>query len=129
MEFSRPEYWSRYPFPSPGDLSNPGSEPRSPALQENSLPAESQGKPKYTGMGSLSFLQEIFPTQESNRGLLHCRRILYQLSSQGSFRNKVHSRCNMLESSPNHLPATRVHVKIVFYETGPWCQKGWGPLV
>ena len=37
-----------------------------------------------TGEGSLSLLQEIFPTQESDRGLLHCRRILYQLSYQGS---------------------------------------------
>ena len=34
------------------------------------------GKPKNTGVGSLSILQRIFPTQESNRGLLHCRRIL-----------------------------------------------------
>ena len=34
-------------------------------------------------MGSLSFLQGIFPTQESNLGLLHCRQILYQLSHQG----------------------------------------------
>ena len=37
-----------------------------------------------TGVGSLSLLQGIFWTQESNRGLLHCRRILYQLSYQGS---------------------------------------------
>ena len=44
MEFSRPEYWSGYPFPSPGDLPNLGIEPRSSALQEDSLPAESQGK-------------------------------------------------------------------------------------
>ena len=35
-------------------------------------------------MGSLSLLQGIFPTQESNQDLLHCRRILYQLSYQGS---------------------------------------------
>ena len=39
-EFSRPEYWSGEPFPSPGDLPNPGIEPRSPALQADSLPAE-----------------------------------------------------------------------------------------
>ena len=45
MEFSRPEYWSGSPFPSPGDLSNPGIKPRSPALQEDSLPAEPEGKP------------------------------------------------------------------------------------
>ena len=37
-----------------------------------------------TGVGSLSFLQGIFLTQELNQGLLHCRRILYQLSYQGS---------------------------------------------
>ena len=35
-------------------------------------------------MGSLSILQQIFPTQESNQGLMHCRQILYQLSYQGS---------------------------------------------
>ena len=84
MEFSRPEYWSGEPLPSPGDLPNPGIEPRSPALQADSLPAEPQGKPKNTGVGSLSLLQGIFPTQESNRGLLCCRQILYQLSYQGS---------------------------------------------
>ena len=44
MEFSRPEYWSEYCFPSPGVLPNPGIEPRSPTLQADSLPAEPQGK-------------------------------------------------------------------------------------
>ena len=43
MEFSRPEYWSRKLFPSPGDLPNPGIELRSPTLQEDSLPAELSG--------------------------------------------------------------------------------------
>ena len=47
MEFSRPEYWSGWPFPSPGDLPNPGTEPRSPSLQVDSLPAEPQGKPMH----------------------------------------------------------------------------------
>ena len=37
-----------------------------------------------TGVGSLSLLQGIFLTQESNRGLLHCRQILYQLNPKGS---------------------------------------------
>ena len=60
-------------FPSPGDLPNPGIKLRSPALQADSLPAEPQGKPKNTGVGSLSLLQQIFPRQESNWGLLHCR--------------------------------------------------------
>ena len=68
MEFSRPEYWSGQPFPSTGDLPNPGIEPRSPTLQADSLPAESSGKPKNTGVGSLSLFQRVFPTQESNWG-------------------------------------------------------------
>ena len=67
-----------------GDLPNPVIEARSPALQVDSLPAEPQGKPKNSGMGSPSLLQEIFPTQELNWGLLNCRQILYQLSYQGS---------------------------------------------
>ena len=52
MEFFRPEYWSGEPFPSPGDLPNPGIEARSPTLQAYSLPAEPQGKLKNTGVGS-----------------------------------------------------------------------------
>ena len=56
------------------------SEPRSPALQVDSLPAEPPGKPMNIGVSSRSLLQRIFLTQESNRGLLHCRRILYQLN-------------------------------------------------
>ena len=46
MGFSRQEYWSGLPFPSPRDLPSSGIEPRSPALQADSLSAESQGNPK-----------------------------------------------------------------------------------
>ena len=53
-------------------------------MQADSLPAEPLGKPKNTGMGSLSLLQGIFPTQGSNSGLRHCRRILYQRSHKGN---------------------------------------------
>jgi len=45
MEFSRQEYWSGEPFPSPGDLPNPGIEPGSPALPAESLLSEPPGKP------------------------------------------------------------------------------------
>ena len=45
MGFSRQEYWSGLPFPSPGDLPDPGIEPGSPALQADSLPSELPGKP------------------------------------------------------------------------------------
>ena len=55
MGFSRPEYWSRSPFPSPGDLPNPGIKPGFPALQADSLPSKPPGKlpsdcPRSTGL-------------------------------------------------------------------------------
>ena len=58
------------------ESSNPGTEPRSSVLQVDALTAETQGKTKNTGVGCLSHLQQIFLTQESNQGLLHCRQIL-----------------------------------------------------
>ena len=45
MGFPRKEYWSRLPFPSPGDLPNPGIKPGTPALQEDSLSSKPQGSP------------------------------------------------------------------------------------
>ena len=123
MGFPRQECWSGLPFPSARDLPNPGIKARSPALQTGSLsskpvlyaskwheseshsvvsnslwprglysPWNSPGQ--NTGVGSLSLLQGIFPTQWSNPGLPHCRWILYQLSYQGSrscFLGTVHS--------------------------------------
>ena len=68
-------------FPFPWDLPNLGIEHRSSTLQADSLPPEPQGKPKNTGVGSLSLPWWIFLTQELNRGLLAW--ILYQLSYEG----------------------------------------------
>ena len=45
VRFPRQEYWSGYPFPSPGDLPDPGIEPGSPTLQADTLPYEPPGKP------------------------------------------------------------------------------------
>ena len=71
-------------FPSPGDLPNPGSEPRSPALQVDFFTIWATREHKNTGVGSLYLLWWVFPTQELKRGLLQCRWIVYQLSYQGS---------------------------------------------
>ena len=59
------------------------------SVMSNSLPPHGPYSPwsslgQNTGVGSLSFLQRIFPTQGLNPGLPHCRRILYQLSHKGS---------------------------------------------
>ena len=48
MKFSRQEYWNEQPFPSLGDLPDPGMEPRSPALQADSLLSEPPGEPTMT---------------------------------------------------------------------------------
>ena len=127
MEIFRQQYWSGSPFPSPGDLPDPGIKPGSAALQEifctvgrfftnrgtreasqspcvcavlgrsvvsdslwpmdcsppgSSVHGDSPGK--NTGVGCHALLRGIFPTQGSNPGLPRCRRILYQLSPQGS---------------------------------------------
>ena len=81
MESSTPEYWSEQPFPSPGDLPNPGIKPRSLALQADSSPAELPGKPKNTGVDSLS----LSPGDLPDPGIE--LEILYQLSYQGSQRD------------------------------------------
>ena len=90
--------WVAFPF-SRGILQTPGMEPSSPALRVDSLPAEPPGKPKNTGVGSLSLLQWIFRTQGSNQCLLLCRQFLYQLSPQGS----SEIRWVTLKYLPQHL--------------------------
>ena len=83
MEFSRPEYWSRQPFPSPGDFPNPGIEPRFLTLQVDFYQLRHKGSPRILEWVAFPFVQ-IFLTQELNWGLLHCRWSLYQLNYQGS---------------------------------------------
>jgi len=56
MEFSRQEYWSGLPFPSPGDLPNPAIEPESPTLQADSLLSELPGKLSYQGSPYKSYI-------------------------------------------------------------------------
>ena len=54
MDFSRQKYWSGSPFPSPGDLPNPGVKPGSPTLQADTLPSEPPGKPGELEEGQFS---------------------------------------------------------------------------
>ena len=60
MGFSRQEYWTGLPFPSPGDLPDPGIEARSPALQADTLPSEPPGKPSRGGSNTGSRLVYLF---------------------------------------------------------------------
>ena len=69
-----------------GNLPNSGIEPRPPTLQADSLPAQPQGKPKNTGVGSLSLLHGIVLTQESNRGLDSLPTELYTPTQNKKFK-------------------------------------------
>ena len=71
MEFSRQEYWSGLPFPSPGDPPDPGIEPRSPTLQADALPSEPPGKPsvQFSSVAQ-SCLTLCDPMNHSTPGLL-----------------------------------------------------------
>ena len=98
-------------FPSCRDLPNPGIEPRSPMFQADSLRAEPQGKPKNTGVGSLSLLQGIFLTQGLNPGLPCCRQILYELRHKGSPR--ILEWVAYLFSSRSSWPGNRTGVSCI----------------
>ena len=75
----------------PGDLPNPGIEPRSPTLQADSLLSEPPGKPRKTGVGSLSLLQGNFLTQKSNRGSPAWRTTNGQITNNLHRENSHHS--------------------------------------
>ena len=66
MGFSRQEYWSGLSSPSPGDLPNPGIEPKSPALQTDALPSEPPGNPS-SALGQQISLSAALETQRSQK--------------------------------------------------------------
>ena len=96
MGFSRQEYWSGLPFPPPGDLPDPGIEPRSPALQADSLPPELQGKPprlpqfgvQVCALGKMLYCRPLTQGNLSNRqGSLYTVTCLFNLYAEYIMRN------------------------------------------
>ena len=65
MGFSRQDCWSGLPFPSPGDLPDPGIEPGSPALRADPLPSEPPGKPSDSRTIMLFYSKKILPGTEA----------------------------------------------------------------
>ena len=85
MEFSRQEYWSGLPFPSLGNLADPGIEPRSPTLQADSFPSEPSGKLTYNGE-SLTFQIPIFLILNSTIfNLCEKMHMFFEFPKQNSF--------------------------------------------
>ena len=75
MKFSRQEYWSGLPCPSPGDLPDPGIEPWSPALQADSLLSEPPGKPRGSQL-------EVLKKHPEETGLLLMQQMVITLGTQ-----------------------------------------------
>ena len=94
-------------------------------MQADSLPSEPAGKPKNTWVCGISLLQGIFPTQEMNRGLLHCRWILYQLSHKGSPRilEWVAYPFSRVSSQP------RNQTEVSCIAGGSWPTELWGNMI
>ena len=132
MGVSRQEYWSGFSCHPQGDLPNPGIQPRSPALQADSLLTEPPGKPKNSGVDTLP----LFQAQESNYGLLHCLRIIYQLSYRWSPENiqlmirKIWfwSQVFVKPQSSTGFSSTKyficIYLMLVFWETA-WNSGSW----
>ena len=81
MEFSRVEYWNGLPFPSPGDLLNPGIEPKSPALQVDSLPAEPPGKPIIQNRSHYYGGWKFYNLQSANWRTKNTSGVIFSLSA------------------------------------------------
>ena len=99
------------------------------ALWMDALLSEPPGKPKNTGVGSVSLCQGNFPTQELNQGLLHCRWILYQLSNLGSPSTKLSNSISTLWSEGSaHLSDTGVITTVCVCSVTWLCLTLWVPM-
>ena len=79
LGFPRQEYWSGLPFPSPGDLPDPGIEPTSPALQAGSLPLSHQGGPQLFSVPVTTSSSLLMQVGMTGAGGLFLRTFLSQM--------------------------------------------------
>ena len=94
MGFSRQEYWSGLPFPSPGELPDPGIEPRSPALQADALTSEPPGKPT---------LQQENRLNEKPRHRNEQRPFTATRKSESEVAQSCPTLCNAMDCSLPHF--------------------------
>ena len=113
MEFSRQEYWSGLPFPLPGDLSNPGIQPASPASAGDSLP--------LSHFGYVSFKLLVSRTSNLDGQPMKCLIKLTWKNSGGTRRRRRRRRHQPIP--PVNLPETLM-LKSVLTERCVHCQKG-----
>ena len=114
MRFSRQEYWNGLPFPSPGELPDPGIEPRPPALQADALPTELCGKPLVyiSSVQSLSCVR-LFATpwtaaHQASLSITNSRSLLKLMSIESVMPSNHLSLCRPLLFPPSIYPSIRV---------------------
>ena len=109
MEFSRQEYWSGLPFPSPGNLPNPGTEPTSPALQVDSLLLSHQGSPVSTTPSTYSVPFVQYGLASSYRSITQLT--MSQISSLHLFEPQTSSYINT-GCDNTQTPLRKIFVRI-----------------
>ena len=130
MGFSQQEYWNGLPFQCPLCESESASHSVSDSFQPHGPYSPWNSPGQNTGVGSLSLLHQIFPTEESNWGLLYCRQILYQLSYQQSpikylaSLNPVFPSCNTNHCMYRCLAYGHFHVTYGNWSLGSQCKNG-----
>ena len=117
MQFPRQEYWSGLPFPSPGDLSNPGTEPRSPTLEADSLPSEPAGKPHNNWLIHSfvhSFTQQVFiKSLNMYSYILELYWSIYPIMDQKYFKKEIPDSFKKINL--NLLPSGNFYIVFTLY--------------
>ena len=102
MEFSSQEYWSGVPCPPPGNLPNPGTEPRSPALRVDSLSSEPPGKPQILSSPNFT-CHDIFTNSLPNLCCYHTSWLDSKLCSNKILHSVNPSMCQLVLSDLHAL--------------------------
>ena len=133
--FSRQEYWSGLPFPSPGDLPNPGIEPRSPMLQADALPSEPPGNSLFLGqedpLGKImathsSIFAWRIPRTEEPSGLpsIRSQGVRYNRATTIHTHTYIHLLCWLISfpygytnfySNQQNVRVSMLHIPSAFY--------------
>ena len=132
MGFSRQEYWSGLPFPSPGDLPNPGIKPRSLTMQADSLPSEPPGKPIWP---SNSVPRNIFQRIENTwpHKKLYCTWMF--IIALVIIAKMKQSKCPPIDEWMNKLYThtmeyfVAIKIKICYMLQHKWPGEGYGNLL
>ena len=136
MGFSRQEYWSGLPFPSPEDLPNPGIEPRSPALQADALTSELPGKPTRPFRYDLNQIPYHYTVEVINRfkgldlieRLMNYRRRFMTLYRRQKSRPSPRKRNAKKQNGCLRRPYTPTPGCAVIRETGMQLLDSWNSL-